>query len=117
MKKRRMKKAEIILKTLEGVESLPMSRTSARRDGEIVAHAAFASQDGIISCSKRQMTRLASIPAILKRPGRFDRVVHFNNPNSELRRKYYQRLNPNLGGAKFETPSTWSGWLFSILDR
>lgn len=41
-------------------------------------------------------------PAILKRPGRFDRVVQFRNPDSELRREYYQRLSPVLTGDEFE---------------
>ena len=41
-------------------------------------------------------------PAILKRPGRFDRVVQFRNPDSELRRQYYQRLSPILRGDEFE---------------
>jgi DNA polymerase III delta prime subunit len=35
-------------------------------------------------------------PAILRRPGRFDRVVHFPNPSIELRQQYLQQLNPNL---------------------
>src|SRR5438552_453773 len=41
-------------------------------------------------------------PAILKRPGRFDRVVHFRTPDAELRRQYYSRLNPIISGEKFE---------------
>jgi SpoVK/Ycf46/Vps4 family AAA+-type ATPase len=32
-------------------------------------------------------------PAILRRPGRFDRVVSFSNPNAELRREYFRRLH------------------------
>ncbi len=40
--------------------------------------------------------------AILKRPGRFDRVVHFRNPDPQLRRQYYQRLSPVLTGHLFE---------------
>jgi len=35
-------------------------------------------------------------PAILRRPGRFDRVVHFPNPSAELRLQYLQLLNPSL---------------------
>jgi DNA polymerase III delta prime subunit len=35
-------------------------------------------------------------PAILRRPGRFDRVVHFPNPSRELRQQYLQQLNPGL---------------------
>jgi cell division protease FtsH len=41
-------------------------------------------------------------PAILKRPGRFDRVVQFRNPDADLRRQYYKRLSPNLGGEHSE---------------
>lgn len=40
--------------------------------------------------------------AIHKRPGRFDRVVHFRNPNDELRRQYYRRLNPILDCPHFD---------------
>jgi ATP-dependent 26S proteasome regulatory subunit len=40
--------------------------------------------------------------AILKRPGRFDRVVQFRNPDAELRREYYRRLSPVLTGERFE---------------
>jgi cell division protease FtsH len=36
--------------------------------------------------------------AILKRPGRFDRVVQFRNPDTDLRREYYRRLNATLAG-------------------
>lgn len=35
-------------------------------------------------------------PAILRRPGRFDRVVCFPNPSAELRQLYLQKLNPGL---------------------
>jgi ATP-dependent 26S proteasome regulatory subunit len=41
-------------------------------------------------------------PAILKRPGRFDRVVQFRNPDADLRREYYQRPSPVLTGDQFE---------------
>ena len=41
-------------------------------------------------------------PAILKRPGRFDRVVQFRNPDADLRREYYSRLSPTLMGEQFE---------------
>jgi ATP-dependent 26S proteasome regulatory subunit len=40
--------------------------------------------------------------AILKRPGRFDRVVQFRNPDADLRREYYRRLSPILVGEQFE---------------
>jgi ATP-dependent 26S proteasome regulatory subunit len=35
-------------------------------------------------------------PAILRRPGRFDRVACFPNPSAELRQQYLQRLNQGL---------------------
>jgi ATP-dependent 26S proteasome regulatory subunit len=35
-------------------------------------------------------------PAILRRPGRFDRVVRFSNPCAALRQQYLQQLNPGL---------------------
>jgi SpoVK/Ycf46/Vps4 family AAA+-type ATPase len=40
-------------------------------------------------------------PVIVKRPGRFDRVVRFRNPDANLRRQYYLRLNPILTGDEF----------------
>ena len=40
--------------------------------------------------------------AILKRPGRFDRVVQFRNPDAALRRQYYRQLSPILAGDEFE---------------
>jgi superfamily I DNA/RNA helicase len=36
--------------------------------------------------------------AILKRPGRFDRVIQFKNPDAALRREYYSKLSPVLAG-------------------
>lgn len=42
-------------------------------------------------------------PAILKRPGRFDRVVGFRVPSSALRRQYFLKLNPALVGSAFDT--------------
>ncbi len=35
-------------------------------------------------------------PAILRRPGRFDRVVHFANPGEDLRLEYFRRMNSGL---------------------
>ena len=40
--------------------------------------------------------------AILKRPGRFDRVVQFRNPDPDLRRQYYKRFSRILSGELFE---------------
>jgi hypothetical protein len=41
-------------------------------------------------------------PAILHRPGRFDRVVHFPNPNPDLRRLYFLRRNPAVTASELE---------------
>jgi SpoVK/Ycf46/Vps4 family AAA+-type ATPase len=50
-------------------------------------------------------------PAILRRPGRFDRVVHFPNPASDLRREYFSRIDPNLSSGTLKELSTKSGGL------
>ena len=33
-------------------------------------------------------------PAILRRPGRFDRVIYFADPDFELRKAYFRRMHP-----------------------
>jgi len=58
-------------------------------------------QDGVIVVATANNPTCLD-PAILRRPGRFDRVVQFRNPDASLRRQYYQRLNPILGGEKCE---------------
>jgi ATP-dependent 26S proteasome regulatory subunit len=42
-------------------------------------------------------------PAILKRPGRFDRVVHFPNPSAVLRREYFCRMHQQFVAADLDT--------------
>ena len=59
------------------------------------------SQDGVIVVATANDPTCLD-PAILKRPGRFDRVVQFRNPDADLRREYYQRLSPGLTGEQFE---------------
>jgi hypothetical protein len=62
----------------------------------------IATQDGVIvAATANDPTCLDA--AILKRPGRFDRVVQFRNPDADLRRQYYKRLSPVLTGEQFET--------------
>jgi hypothetical protein len=39
-------------------------------------------------------------PAILRRPGRFDRVVLFANPTPELRQEYFARVHPDFAHAE-----------------
>ena len=58
-------------------------------------------QDGIIVVATANDPTCLDA-AILKRPGRFDRVVQFRNPDAELRRQYYRRLSPVLTGERFE---------------
>jgi hypothetical protein len=59
------------------------------------------SQDGVIVVATANDPTCLDA-AILKRPGRFDRVVQFRNPDADLRRQYYQRLSPVLTGDEFE---------------
>jgi hypothetical protein len=55
-------------------------------------------------------------PAILRRPGRFDRVVCFPNPNADLRQKYFQTMNPEVGASAFEQAAKESnGFSFAQL--
>jgi ATP-dependent 26S proteasome regulatory subunit len=61
----------------------------------------LASQDGVIVVATANDPTCLD-PAILKRPGRFDRVVQFRNPDADLRREYYSRLSPTLMGEQFE---------------
>jgi AAA+ superfamily predicted ATPase len=42
-------------------------------------------------------------PAILKRPGRFDRVVFFDNPDADLRRRYFKQRKLVLTKKELET--------------
>jgi ATPase family associated with various cellular activities (AAA) len=58
-------------------------------------------QDGIIAVATANDPTCLD-PAILKRPGRFDRVVQFRNPDADLRRQYYKRFSPILSGELFE---------------
>jgi SpoVK/Ycf46/Vps4 family AAA+-type ATPase len=55
-------------------------------------------------------------PAILRRPGRFDRVVHFPNPTRELRQEYFRRMNPTFSSANLEEAASKSpGFSFAQL--
>jgi len=58
-------------------------------------------QDGIIVVATAN-DPTALDPALLRRPGRFDRVVAFRAPNAQLRRQFYFRLNPALGNAALD---------------
>jgi ATP-dependent 26S proteasome regulatory subunit len=52
-----------------------------------------ASEEGIITVATAN-DPVALDPAILRRPGRFDRVVLFADPTPELRRQYFVRMHP-----------------------
>ncbi len=54
-----------------------------------------ATEPGVIAIATANDPSLLD-PAILRRPGRFDRVVHFSAPDAELRREYLARMHPQL---------------------
>ena len=56
-----------------------------------------ASRDGVLVVATANDPTCLD-PAILKRPGRFDRVVQFRNPDAHLRREYYQATQPRAHG-------------------
>jgi ATP-dependent 26S proteasome regulatory subunit len=73
------------------------------------------SQDGVIVVATANNPTCLDA-AILKRPGRFDRVVQFRNPDPDLRREYYRRLNATLAGEQFEvTIEKTEGFSFAQL--
>jgi hypothetical protein len=55
-------------------------------------------QDGVIVVATANNPQVLD-PAILRRPGRFDRVVGFTNPAKDLRDRYFQRLCPDMDPA------------------
>ena len=61
----------------------------------------LGTQDGVIVVATANDPTCLDA-AILKRPGRFDRVVQFRNPTPGLRRQYYKQLSPVLTGEQFE---------------
>ena len=55
-------------------------------------------------------------PAILRRPGRFDRVVHFPNPNRRLREQFFTKMKLSLSPASLNESVTNSrGFSFAQL--
>lgn len=53
------------------------------------------SQNGIVVVATANKPAILD-PAILRRPGRFDRVVGFQNPSTELRERYLRQMHPAL---------------------
>jgi hypothetical protein len=55
-------------------------------------------------------------PAILRRPGRFDRVVHFSNPSRQLREQFFLKMKLNLDRQALSHAATASkGFSFAQL--
>jgi hypothetical protein len=55
-------------------------------------------------------------PAILRRPGRFDRIVNFSNPSGALRRQCYAKINPRIDpGSLDQVVSASDGLSFAQL--
>lgn len=52
-------------------------------------------QEGTIVAATANNPRILD-PAILRRPGRFDRVVGFPNPSPDLRERYFRRMSEDL---------------------
>jgi hypothetical protein len=61
-----------------------------------------ASGEGIVTVASANEPALLD-PAILRRPGRFDRVVHFANPGPLLRAKYFSHMNPFFEAIELES--------------
>jgi ATP-dependent 26S proteasome regulatory subunit len=71
--------------------------------------------DGIVVVATANEPTLLD-PAILRRPGRFDRVVQFANPSAELRLRYLLKFNSAIGAQALEQPVAESdGFSFAQL--
>jgi ATPase family protein associated with various cellular activities (AAA) len=62
----------------------------------------LGTKDGIIVVATANDPTVLD-PAILRRPGRFDRVVAFPSPGAELRARYFAKFNPHLLEEDLET--------------
>jgi ATP-dependent 26S proteasome regulatory subunit len=60
-----------------------------------------ATGEGIVTVATANEPTILD-PAVLKRPGRFDRVVHFPNPSSVLRREYFVRMHNQFAPADLD---------------
>jgi SpoVK/Ycf46/Vps4 family AAA+-type ATPase len=74
-----------------------------------------ASGEGIITvASANDATALD--PAILRRPGRFDRVISFADPTPELRRQYFVQMHPPFADLNLdEAVEESAGFSFALL--
>jgi SpoVK/Ycf46/Vps4 family AAA+-type ATPase len=77
----------------------------------------LASQEGVITIATANEPTILD-KAILKRPGRFDRVVLFDNPDVETRLKYYLKKAPYLSSKELEpVADTTIGFSFAQLQE
>jgi ATP-dependent 26S proteasome regulatory subunit len=60
-----------------------------------------ATGEGIVTVATANEPTILD-PAILRRPGRFDRVVHFPNPSAVLRREYFCRMHEQFLAADLD---------------
>ena len=61
-----------------------------------------ATGEGIVTVATANESTILD-PAILRRPGRFDRVVHFPNPSSALRREYFCMMYDKFAAANLDS--------------
>ena len=61
-----------------------------------------ATGEGIVTVATANEPTILD-PAILRRPGRFDRVVHFPNPSAALRREYFCRMHEQFLAADLDS--------------
>lgn len=75
----------------------------------------IGTQDGVVvAATANEPTALD--PAILRRPGRFDRVVLFPNPNAKLRLQYLRKLHCQVPESELKTALEFSdGFSFAQL--
>jgi ATPase family protein associated with various cellular activities (AAA) len=75
------------------------------------------SQDGVIVVATANDPTVLD-PAILRRPGRFDRVVALPAPDRELRFRYFRKFNPHLNDeALFRAAKDSEGLSFAQLKE
>ena len=93
---------------LEDLDRIFPRETRRTRERKVSFHALLSCLDGIgtqdgivVVATANDATALD--PAILQRPGRFDRVVAFPAPDVSLRRQYFLKLNTALAGEGLET--------------
>lgn len=62
-----------------------------------------ATSEGVVVVATANQPSLLD-PAILRRPGRFDRIVNFPNPSATLREAYLRHMNPDFSGNALKEP-------------